>query len=182
MSSFKDLTGEVHGLLTVRCLHSRSRNGHVKWLCDCSCGNTHVVYSTHLVSGKITHCGCNPYRGKQHKAWTGCGDISGNFWSNVVRGANGSKGRKPIELSITIEYAWDLFLKQDKRCALSGMPLWFRNTSTMQNSQTASLDRIDSSLGYVEGNVQWVHKDVNKMKNSFNQEYFLSLCRSIVNA
>jgi len=28
------------------------------------------------------------------------------------------------------------------------------------------LDRINSKQGYIEGNVQWVHKDANKMNNS----------------
>jgi hypothetical protein len=44
---------------------------------------------------------------------------------------------------------------------------------------TASLDRIDSSKGYCEDNVQWVHKDINRMKNTFDQDYFISLCKLI---
>jgi len=41
---------------------------------------------------------------------------------------------------------------------------------------TASLDRINNDLGYIEGNVQWVHKDVNRMKWAFTQDRFLELC------
>lgn len=44
---------------------------------------------------------------------------------------------------------------------------------------TASLDRIDSSKGYIEGNVQWVHKYVNVMKWDFSMEEFLDICRKI---
>ena len=44
---------------------------------------------------------------------------------------------------------------------------------------TASLDRIDSSKGYVKGNVQWVHKDINKMKTDFEQSIFIKLCKSV---
>ena len=44
---------------------------------------------------------------------------------------------------------------------------------------TASLDRIDSSLGYVKNNVQWVHKDINKMKQELNENYFKNLCKII---
>lgn len=42
-----------------------------------------------------------------------------------------------------------------------------------------SLDRIDSKKGYVVGNVQWVHKDINRMKNTFPQDYFIQVCKQI---
>ena len=32
---------------------------------------------------------------------------------------------------------------------------------------TASLDRIDSTKGYVRGNIQWVHKDINWFKRDY---------------
>jgi hypothetical protein len=47
------------------------------------------------------------------------------------------------------------------------------------NLTTASLDRIDSSKGYIEGNVQWIHKHINKMKNNFNESYFIEICKKI---
>ena len=81
---------------------------------------------------------------------------------------------------ITIEYAWDLYLNQNKECALSGLPIKFSFTRN-KNDETASLDRIDSKLGYVEGNVQWVHKHVNMMKNVYSQKYFISICKLISN-
>ena len=49
------------------------------------------------------------------------------------------------------------------------------------NKSTASLDRIDSSKGYTIDNIQWLHKDINKMKWDFSQEKFLELCKKIVN-
>ena len=42
--------------------------------------------------------------------------------------------------------------------------------------QTASLDRIDSNLDYIEGNVQWVHKRVNAMKSDMSTKEFLEWC------
>jgi len=46
-------------------------------------------------------------------------------------------------------------------------------------SGNASLDRIDSSIGYVNDNVQWVHKDINMMKRIYTQEYFIYLCKLV---
>ena len=47
------------------------------------------------------------------------------------------------------------------------------------SDNTASLDRIDSSKPYIKGNMQWLHKDVNIMKNAYNINYFINMCRII---
>lgn len=39
---------------------------------------------------------------------------------------------------------------------------------------------MNTSEGYVKGNVQWVHKDINLMKNALDQEYFVNLCTKVV--
>lgn len=88
-----------------------------------------------------------------------------------------AKERK-IEFNITIEYIGDLFEKQKKQCALTGIALTLKK-HTKDNSQTASLDRKNNRFGYVEGNVWWVHKRVNKLKSNFDQEEFLNLCESV---
>ena len=58
---------------------------------------------------------------------------------------------------------------------MSGLPIRLPK-AWRDRSHTASLDRIDSSLGYTIGNVQWVHKHVNVMKNIYPQNMFLFIC------
>lgn len=171
-------------LLAVEEVEKR-KSGGIRYKCLCDCGNTHEAFATHLRRGLITHCGCAPHRGSKHHQWTGVGEISSGFWyDHIVRSANGSKlnnrERKPKDLTISISEAWDIFLKQSKKCALSGIELTFPVTYK-DKSWTASLDRIDSSKGYILGNVQWVHKDINIMKNKFNQEHFINMCKLISN-
>ena len=178
MSALKDLTNLQFDKLTAKYIHSKDRNRHIRWHCVCECGNTHDVLSTHLVSGMITHCGCCHHRGSNHKQWTGVGEISGNLWDSIKRGASGYS-RAKLEFTITIEYVWELFVQQGRVCVLSGLPIWFPHTETYGQSRTASLDRIDSSQGYIPGNVQWVHKDINKMKNSYDQEHFILMCEAV---
>lgn len=60
-----------------------------------------------------------------------------------------------------------------KKCALTGREIGF------DAPQTASLDRIDSTKGYLSGNVQWVHVSVNRMKNSFSQNEFIATCTEV---
>ena len=49
------------------------------------------------------------------------------------------------------------------------------------NKMNKSLDRVDSSKGYIEGNVQWVHKMVNMSKQQYTQEEFIEMCTAVVN-
>ena len=64
------------------------------------------------------------------------------------------------------------FLKQNKKCALTG--------SELEINVTASVDRIDSKKGYTKDNVQWVHKKVNLMKGTMSQKDFIETCKSVV--
>lgn len=174
-----DVINQQFEHLTVISEHSKTRNGHYRYNCLCSCGKNKAILLTHLRSGKITHCGCKRKKNNLHPLWKGCGDISGNVWYNlVVRSANGSKGtRKPVDINIDVEYGWNLFLKQNRKCALSGIDIFF--SIVTDGETTASLDRIDSSKGYVDGNVQWLHKDVNMMKRVYSQDYFIKICKLI---
>jgi hypothetical protein len=90
-------------------------------------------------------------------------------------------GKRPCRskqvFEIDIKFAWKLFLKQKRRCALTGLELHFGKHG--YDKFTASLDRIDNNVGYKKNNVQWVHKDVNKMKNVFPEKYFIEMCSLI---
>jgi hypothetical protein len=77
---------------------------------------------------------------------------------------------------LTIEQIWDMYVLQNKKCALSGIDIGWSPTGM---TATASVDRIDSQEGYVIENVQLVHKHVNFMKQSLDQDYFIDLCNRI---
>jgi len=99
-------------------------------------------------------------------------DISGYFFSRTRHNAL----NRGFDFDITIHQMWDLFLKQSKRCALSGIDL----TLAMDiNKVTASLDRIDGREGYSIDNVQWVHKDINIMRNTLTVTEFVDYCRKV---
>jgi hypothetical protein len=173
-----EMIGNKYGELIVKGEHSKDHNGHIKFLCECVCGNDHIANGSHLRRLNITHCGCKSKKGKDHPLFSGNEDISGNWWCNhIIRASNG-KYRKEKIVSITPKYAYDLYIKQNKRCVLSNI-LIFINDKTDYN--TASLDRIDNTKGYIEGNVQWVHKDINMMKRIYNQDYFIKMCTLVSN-
>jgi hypothetical protein len=81
----------------------------------------------------------------------------------------------------TIDYANEIFEKQNGLCALTNVKLYF-GRCRFSHETNASLDRIDSNKGYIEGNIQWVLKDINFMKSNHNQDYFISLCKLVSQA
>jgi len=108
---------------------------------------------------------------------TGFGGITGNTWNAIC--GNSKRRARNIEFNLTIEQAWNLFLSQEGKCALSGLDLHLCTYGDDFKNQTASLDRIDSNGGYTIDNVQWVHKDVNCMKFDLKEDYFIKMCRII---
>jgi hypothetical protein len=172
------------GKLLVVSEAEKSPRGHSRWNCVCDCGNTCVRTGTSLERSENSSCGCFRLHGKNSPLWGGSGDISASWFHNVIyRAASGRKSRSNIvkQLEITVEDIWELFLKQDKKCALTGLELTFpiKNTAVESKKSTASLDRIDSTKGYVLDNVQWVHKSINLMKNIYSQEHFIKMCKLV---
>lgn len=127
-------------------------------------------------------CGCLSLKeGSNHFLWGGYGEISSDYWRIIRYHCKRGKNRI-IPFEITIDYAWNLFLKQNRKCALTGIEIFFVGRSKTDSGkvrQTASLDRIDSKKGYQQGNVQWVHKDINNMKQEFDQKYFIEMCKKV---
>lgn len=160
------------------------------WLCKCVCGTERIVEGARLRSGRSKSCGCLNVEQTIKSHWRGCGELGMDHWTSIVDSAT----RRHIEVTITIEDAWNLFLKQNRKCSLTGCDLSMyihdsyytytpkdaSRSKGRRSKGTASLDRIDSAKGYTLGNVQWVHKDINKMKLDHSQEQFVKLCRLVV--
>lgn len=169
-SRFVDLTGNIYGRLTV--LRMNVDKPYARWLCLCECGNEYVASShglKHLKVSQCRECSCPRQPVTQ---------LQQAYWSGLKSGAK----RRGIKFSITKEYSYRLFLKQRRKCKLSGVDIAFAATSRrhkVNRETTASLDRIDSTRGYIKGNVQWLHKDVNMMKTKLTQDEFKEYCRLI---
>lgn len=174
---YQNLTGQQFGKWTVLRLSERGgtrENSAAYWWCRCECGYTAEVQAIALMRGRSLRCKTCYLRSRIKKH----GDINVGFFEHFRYGAE----KRGISFNLTIEEAWQLFLKQDGRCALSGVKLTFVPYGWNYrhfDEQTASLDRIDSSDGYHIGNVQWVHKEVNFMKGRLADEEFIKWCKRI---
>lgn len=146
----------------------------IAWKCQCKCGNTVTTRSSCLITGAVKSCGCHKI-GKNNKGYLGYEDISGTYWSSIVHGAS----KRGLEVAVTIEDCWRQYQLQEGKCAISGVSIEFAVKAGNLTEQTASLDRIDSSKGYTTDNIQWIHKDVNKLKTNFDQQSFVRWCKII---
>lgn len=148
----------------------------MRWTCKCKkCGKEKDILYWHILGRnkyKSKSCGCDQFRQQSLRQWQGYEEISKTYWQSIHKGAK----KRKLEINITIEYIWDLFLKQDRKCALSGIELFFPPKIGLvknKNKQTASLDRIDNNKGYIEGNVQWIHTDINYIKQDYTEKELL---------
>ena len=161
--------------------NGRTNRKNVLWYCECDCGNNITVRSAYLLSGRVGSCGCqnNRLRGPDNPRWSGYKGIGGSYWHKTKQNAK----CRGLELSITIEFVWELFEKQGRKCALSGLPLEIPVSDKSRREDitrfNASLDRKDSSKGYTPENVQWIHKVINKMKMELPEDVFIEFCRRI---
>lgn len=156
--------------------YSHTKNGNAIWQCLCKCGNNTQVKSINLTKNLTKSCGCrkNKY-GHKNPLYKGVADLSGGRWAKIVHHAK----ERGLLMNISVDEGWSIFIKQNKKCALTGMSICFGSKSNKIET-TASLDRIDSSKGYIKKNVQWVHKRVNILKGNLPQKDLLKWCNKIV--
>lgn len=174
-----DPTGSEFGHFEIlgRTHETINNRRRVMWTCKCRCGTIKKVRKEAVVSGSISSCGCQKtakIKGRRNRrTWKGCGDLGACHFNAMMKMA-ASRG---IEAYITIEQAWELFVRQGGRCALTGLPLAMREPGSQ--TMTASLDRRDPEGPYSMQNCQWVHRIVNIMKNAFSQDDFIIICNQI---
>lgn len=163
--------GKTYGFYTaIKYLGYRGRLSNPYWLCKCVCGKEVAVKSTHLRDGSAKSCGCQRPKGNNHVCFKGYGGIHRQLFNRWKQSAE----CRGIEFNITIKQAWNLFIKQKGKCAISGLEITLGKS--YKEMSTASLDRINSTKGYTIDNIQWVHRYVNVMKNDFVQKDFIELC------
>jgi hypothetical protein len=94
-----------------------------------------------------------------------------------------------FEHNLTSEYLKQIWDNQDHKCVYTHIELIipnYSNRSKIDIKNRASLDRIDSSKGYIEGNVQFVSTPINYMKNTMSdektKEFLLELSKNILSS
>ena len=94
-------------------------------------------------------------------------------------GARDRALNKNIAFDLTYDYIVELWNKQNGICALSGIPM----TYTLKEGRTptnVSIDKIDRTLGYTQGNIQLVCMACNQIKSDLTDLEMYNFCKRIV--
>jgi len=102
--------------------------------------------------------------------------------ANLRRASNRSNFSQIIE--VDLDYVYEIGERQDWLCALTGEDLEFTRGGTYWggkwcNPKSCTIDRIDSSKGYIEGNIQLVTWEANFHKQNIPNDEFIEFCEAV---
>jgi len=92
---------------------------------------------------------------------------------------NKAKGRRHV-FDIDEEYLNMIWNNQEGKCAYTGLSMMIKKYNNKPDFKTASLDRIDSSEGYIKGNVQFICVPFNLAKGNKNDDEFKAFLKEAV--
>lgn len=102
--------------------------------------------------------------------------------ANLTRAAN--RGSYSQTIDVDLDYVYQVGSSQDFFCALSGVELEFTRGGEIWlgkwcNPNSCTIDRINSSKGYVKGNIQLVTWKANCFKQHATNEEFIEFCKNV---
>lgn len=104
-----------------------------------------------------------------------------SYIGNLVTQLKYSRKKQGHKWNLTASQIWDIYEKQDGKCALSGVQMTHFRTHGEEGEANISIDRIDPEGLYVLANIQLVCKRVNYMKHNKDQKTFLNWVGLIYN-
>jgi len=167
----KNIGGKTFGHWFITNENKRINNS-TQWKAICTkCNTDYWMCLANFTQHKTKQCHkCTDKERRERKEYK---EIYSSLWCQIIQSA---KSRNLV-FHINVKFIWRLFNKQKGKCALSGVDIKF----DYRKKNTASLDRIDNTKGYLKNNVQWVHKDINQLKHAFDEDYFIEMCTNVAN-
>ena len=143
------------------------------WKCKCDCGNTRWIQGNELTNpNKCFECQQCAAQKRGDKVTLSNGRVGELTLTRYTKLKNSAKHRK-IQFEVSMEFLWTLFLSQNRVCAITG--------DYIKSIKEASLDRIDSTRGYSEDNVQWVTYRANISKHTMSMSELYKFCKKVLN-
>lgn len=170
-------------------LEEIQRIDSAKSIYKCLCGRIKKICRKDVRRGKIKSCGCYAQSAesikkrietKQKRRALGLYAPPPKRTPHALSAFNRiiriSKAKK--NLNISAQFLFDLFNKQNGKCFFTHLDIIpirdvIKSIYSHPIWKNASLDRINNDLGYIEGNVRYVARNINLAKNiSTDQEIY----------
>jgi hypothetical protein len=154
---------------------NRSKKLHRKFFCNNSCGASHR--NEHMPSEYWKTCKTTLIF-KSH-----AGNRLDEFSPFRPFLSKSRASNQRHQMSLTPQQLKKIWEKQNGTCPYTGIKMVLPRT-TLENHRThslkkASIDRIDSSKGYIDGNVEFVCMAVNLAKRDHTKEDMISFFKEI---
>lgn len=128
------------------------------WKCQCDCGNEKIAYSSYLLTGRTSSCGCLK-KEASIKRFTTHGQTRTrlyNIWSSMIQrccNVNSESFAAYGEKGVSVCNEWLQF---------DGFYKWAKGNGYQDN---LSIDRINCSGNYCPENCQWITLSANREKH-----------------
>lgn len=175
-----DITGETYGELVVANVRfdpTAANNKSIIGICVCSCGMECEYTLVQLRNSGIDACDLCRARRYRQLGLQRRKSMFTTYLNHLRRGAR----IRNLDFAITEADIREIFTG---KCAITGLPISlgdpaFRRdgAGSQYKNRNASVDRIDSSKGYTRENIQWVHVDINFMKQDMSIDNFIEMCK-----
>lgn len=147
-------------------------------LCKCICGKEKLISLSKLtttnIKKRVKSCGCNSYYPGQPK--NALRNNPDSIYWELWRASKASCKPRNLEFKLSKEKHKELV---NKNCFYCGQPPDFR-TRRGKNFFANGIDRVDSSIGYIEENCVPSCRICNNMKWEISMENFLKHIEKIV--
>jgi hypothetical protein len=151
-----EMVGFRYGRLVVESLKCRDSKTSI-WNCICDCGEKCSVKLGRLRSGTTKSCGC--YQQECRVSNNRTHGMSGSKEFELFHAAKNRAKNKGLEFNIELS---DIIIPE--RCPYFDTVLMSKSLSNNNNSP--SIDRINSNLGYVKGNIEIISWKANQIKSN----------------
>lgn len=163
--------GKTYGSRTVISEESLSPRRDTLWLTRCSCGSEKWLIAARLLQGRQSRCVDCKVEAQRSALSTK------TFPAYLLIEARHRAAKKNLPFELTPELVLAKAEAQQWQCAYTKQPLVLSaHVRGRTDGTTLSLDRIDSSKGYTEDNLQLVHKVINNMKSALSDTEFRRWC------
>jgi hypothetical protein len=162
-----DIGTKINNLTLIDYMPHKN-NTRTKLKVQCGCGDIFYISSFEFNRTKCCRNCHIKKRGIEHASYKGTKNITKTYFSQIKLNAK----KRNLHFNLNIKMLDALLVKQNYKCYISQQDI-------SVHDHTASLDRIDSSKGYVKNNIAWIHKDIQRMKSDFPLMYFIDTCNKI---